>query len=115
MTSSQKVNSAGARAVVSRRPSGPGADKGGKQKELLKACQDFEAMFLSLIWKNMAKSTGIDLGGWSILAEEAMGKKWAWSGGIGLAEVLYRSMSKSSPENSPGDDGSGRTRDHSGT
>jgi len=61
---------------------------------LLKASQDFEAVFLSMIWREMQKSTGTDLGGWDIVAEQAIGKQWAATGGIGLAKVIYRTLSK---------------------
>jgi len=64
--------------------------------KLQKACQDFEAVFLSIIWNSMSKASGLDLGGWDVIAQEAIGKKWAYSGGIGLAKVLFRSLSKSS-------------------
>jgi len=78
---------------------------------LEKACKDLEGVFLSLLWKTMAKTSGIKLGGWDVLAEEAMGEKWAQAGGIGLAKVIYRSLSKSSLQDSLGDDVDGTRRD----
>jgi len=63
-------------------------------RRLEKTCQDFEAVFLSMIWKQMQKSAGSDLGGWDAFAEQALGQHWARSGGIGLAKVIYKAMSK---------------------
>ncbi len=63
-------------------------------KSLEKACQEFEAIFLSMIWREMQKSSGTDLGGWDAFAEQALGQHWARSGGIGLAKVIYKGMSK---------------------
>lgn len=65
-----------------------------EDRRLEKACQDFEAVFLSMIWKEMQKSSGTDLGGWDVFAEQAIGQHWAKSGGIGLAKVIYKGMSK---------------------
>lgn len=65
--------------------------------KLMKACQDFESVFLTMIWKEMQKSADVDLGGWGAFAEQAMGENWAKSGGIGLAKVIYKSMSKTLP------------------
>lgn len=82
-------------------PVSSGSGKTGETKaeteddaRLQKVCQDFESIFLSMIWKEMMKSTGQDLGGWDVLAEQAMGEQWARAGGIGLAKVMYRAMSK---------------------
>lgn len=61
---------------------------------LEKVCQEFEAVFLSMIWKEMQKSSGTDLGGYDAFAEQALGQHWARSGGIGLAKVIYKAMSK---------------------
>lgn len=61
---------------------------------LEKACRDFEAVFLTMLWREMEKSSGTDLGSWGVVADQAMGQSWAKSGGIGLAKVIYKSMSK---------------------
>ncbi|MGE5579856.1 MAG: hypothetical protein ACM3WU_07425 [Bacillota bacterium] len=63
-------------------------------RRLEKTCQDFEAVFLSMIWKEMQKSAGTDLGGWDAFAEQALGQHWAKGGGIGLAKVIYKAMAK---------------------
>lgn len=65
-----------------------------KDARLKKTCQEFEAVFLSMIWKEMQKSAGTDLGGWDTFAEQAIGQYWAKGGGIGLAKVIYRQMEK---------------------
>ncbi len=67
---------------------------GKEDRELEKACQEMEAVFLSILWREMQKSTGTDLGGWSTIVEQAIGQSWARSGGIGLAKVIYEEMSK---------------------
>lgn len=59
---------------------------------LLKACQDFESVFLSMLWKQMQKSTGTANDGWNDMAQQAVADKWAQAGGIGLAEVIYRNV-----------------------
>ncbi len=66
----------------------PARDKASEQS-LMKACVDFESVFLSLLWKEMCKSTQMDLGGWDGMAQHAVGAKWAGTGGIGLAKVIY--------------------------
>lgn len=83
---------------------GAGKLKGRTHHELAKACRDFEAVFLTILWRNMAKSAGVGLGEWDMLLAQSMGKTWANSGGIGLAKVLYNQMSNSSPRDLSGDD-----------
>ena len=61
-------------------------------------------MFLTTLWRNMAKNAGMDLGPWDVLLSQSMGKVWAQGGGIGLAKVLYDQLSKSSPDVLQGDD-----------
>lgn len=80
-----------------------------KDLQLAKSCQDFESVFLTAIWRNMAKSTGMKLGAWDVLLSQAMGKTWAEAGGIGLAKVLYDQLSKSSSSDLVGDDGNERS------
>ena len=70
------------------------ADEKSVDPRTIKACQDFEAVFLSLLWQEMSKSTGVDLGGWDAIGNQAMGQKWAQAGGIGLAKVIYESVAK---------------------
>lgn len=65
-----------------------------KDLRLEKACTDFEAVFLTMLWRAMEKSSGTDLGNWGVFADQAIGQSWAKSGGIGLAKVIYKSMSK---------------------
>ena len=68
-----------------------------EDKRLAQVCQDFEAVFLSMLWKEMEKSAKTDMGLYGAFAEEAIGKSWAKSGGIGLAKVMLASMSKQLP------------------
>ena len=60
--------------------------------KLMKACQDFESVFLSMLWKQMQKSTGTANDSWNDIAHEAVANKWAQTGGIGLAKVIYRNV-----------------------
>jgi len=69
-----------------------------KDVRLQRACQDFEGIFLTMLWREMQKSTDTDLGGWDAFAEQAIGRQWAKSGGIGLAKVIYKSVSKHLPK-----------------
>ncbi len=67
--------------------------------ELMKACCQFEGIFLSMLFRAMMKTTGAkDQGPYGTIAEQAFGQKMAEAGGIGLAKVLFNSLSKSSPE-----------------
>lgn len=71
---------------------------------LKRACQEFEAVFLGMLWENMQKSvqrsssSGMNLGVFNLLAAQGIGMKWAEVGGLGLAQVIYRSISKSSTQ-----------------
>ncbi len=81
--------------TLNTRKAAPSESGGGKNNaKLLKTCQDFESVFLTMIWKEMQKSSGVDLGVFGAFAEGAMGQSWAKSGGIGLAKVIFNSMSK---------------------
>ena len=76
--------------------------------KLAEACREFESVFLTTLWRNMAKNAGMDLGPWDVLFSQSMGKVWAQGGGIGLAKVLYDQLSKSSPSDLSGDDADGQ-------
>jgi Rod binding domain-containing protein len=81
-------------ALNTRETLPPATSSGKGNAKLLKTCQDFESVFLTMIWKEMQKSSGVDLGVFGAFAEGAMGQSWAKSGGIGLAKVIFNSMSK---------------------
>ncbi|MBE3519442.1 MAG: hypothetical protein IMW97_03960 [Firmicutes bacterium] len=67
--------------------------------QLMKACREFEGIFLSILFRAMMKTTGAkDQGPYGTIAEQAFGQKMAEAGGIGLAKVLFNSLAKSSPE-----------------
>ena len=65
------------------------------------------SLFFLLLWRDMTKSSGLNAGEWDVVLSQIMGKAWAEAGGIGLAKVLYKQLSKSSSENDLGDDNSG--------
>lgn len=81
-----------------------GAQSARQDQKLAEACREFESLFLTTLWRNMAKNAGMDLGPWDVLLSQSMGKVWAQGGGIGLAKVLYDQLSKSSPDVLQGDD-----------
>lgn len=76
-------------------------DGDGKEKELRKACQDFEAVFISKLWKGM-KSTVPKEGYLHSKQEEQymsmfdrqFAEKMAQAGGIGLADMIYAQLSE---------------------
>ena len=78
-----------------------------KNEKLAKTCKDFESVFLTILWRDMTKSSGLNAGEWDVVLSQIMGKAWAEAGGIGLAKVLYKQLSKSSSENDLGDDNGG--------
>lgn len=64
-----------------------------KDLQLKSACEDFEALFLKIIWKEMRKSTGGSFGEYDGMIEEVMGDALAKGGGLGLAKVIYDRVS----------------------
>lgn len=85
-----------------------GSNQDKQDLKLAEACREFESLFLTILWRNMAKNAGVDLGPWDVLMSQSMGQVWAQGGGIGLAKVLYDQLSKSSPSDLPGDDEDGQ-------
>lgn len=84
------------------RPDAASAARSGRDPEslkLMRACREFEGIFLSILFRAMMKTTGTrDAGPYGTIAEQALGQKLAESGGIGLAKVLFDSLAKSSSE-----------------
>ncbi|MBN2139441.1 MAG: rod-binding protein [Desulfovibrionaceae bacterium] len=84
-----------------------------KEKELRKACQDFEAVFISKLWQEM-KSTvpkhgylhGPQEDMYLSMFDRSFAEKMSQSGGIGLADMLYDNLKdrlrQASRENLPG-------------
>ncbi len=80
---------------------------GNKEKQLRKACQDFEAIFISKLWKGM-KSTVPKEGYLHSRQEEQymsmfdreFAEKMARAGGIGLADMIYDQLSQKLKETS---------------
>jgi Rod binding domain-containing protein len=60
---------------------------------LREACKDFEALFLTMMWKEAQKSSSLNLGGYDALVEQVIGDVWSKGGGLGLAKVIYESVS----------------------
>lgn len=79
-------------------------------KQLWKACQGFEALFMGYLVKSMERTlpqgslsnSGLP----NIMFDQVMGSALSEGGGIGLAELLYRDLqSKAIRETSENDDG----------
>ena len=73
-----------------------------KRKELKKACEDFEAIFINEMFKEMRK--GLSKEGlwekshehkmWENMFYENISKEMAKAGGIGLSDVLYKQLER---------------------
>ena len=72
----------------------------GDNKELLKACKDFEGIFLNIVLKQMRATIpesnlfggGLDREIFESMFYEELSNKIAEGGGVGLASELYRSI-----------------------
>ena len=84
-------------------PTSPGKKPGTRkldEEKLRKACQEFEAIFMTKLMKTMRQSgprSGLfEKGGqqeiYQSLFDEEIGKSLAKRGGIGLGQMLYRNM-----------------------
>lgn len=81
-----------------RLPSAGGDDP----KKLKEACEGFEAMFLHTLMRegrgnssvSISSSEGRTMGVVQDMQDDTIGKEMAKSGGVGLGEMLYRSLSK---------------------
>ncbi len=79
------------------------AIENGQDKELKEACVQFESYFLSMMFKSMRKTT-VSNGGifgksnaekiFQDMLDEQMTDKMAKEGGIGLADMMYKQLSK---------------------
>lgn len=75
-------------------------EKGLDEAKLKKACQDFEAVFIGQIWKQMRASVPKDgllqskeQEGYLSMFDQELSLKMARSGGIGLSDMLYANLS----------------------
>lgn len=76
-------------------------EKGMDEAKLKKACQDFEAVFIGQIWKQMRSSVPKDgmlhskeEENYLSMFDQEMSVKMASSGGIGLSDMLYANLSE---------------------
>lgn len=79
------------------------AVQNGDDKELKKACVEFESYFLNMMFKSM-RSTVISNDGifaksnaekiFQDMLDEQMTKDMASAGGVGLADMMYKQLSK---------------------
>lgn len=74
-------------------------------KALLKVCEDFESIFVNMMFKSMRQASGADeedalveksfgRGIFEEMRDEELSKKVAEGGGIGIAKVMYRQLKK---------------------
>jgi flagellar protein FlgJ len=75
--------------------------KGMDEVKLKKACQDFEAVFIGQIWKQMRASVpkeGLlhskEEEGYLSMFDQELSVKMSQSGGIGLSDMLYANLSE---------------------
>ncbi|KAF5061915.1 Rod binding protein [anaerobic digester metagenome] len=76
-------------------------DKGQDEAKLRKACQDFEAVFIGQIWKQMRSSVpkegmlhSKEEESYLSMFDQELSVKMSRSGGIGLSDLLYENLSQ---------------------
>lgn len=76
-------------------------EKGLDEAKLKKACQDFEAVFIGQIWKQMRASVpkegmlnSKEQESYLSMFDQELSLKMARSGGIGLSDMLYANLSE---------------------
>ena len=76
-------------------------EKGMDEVKLKKACQDFEAVFIGQIWKQMRSSVPKDgllnskeQESYMSMFDQELSVKMSQSGGIGLSDMLYANLSE---------------------
>jgi flagellar protein FlgJ len=76
-------------------------EKGMDEVKLKKACQDFEAVFIGQIWKQMRASVpkegmlhSKEEEGYLSMFDQELSVKMSRSGGIGLSDMLYANLSE---------------------
>ena len=76
-------------------------EKGQDEAKLRKACQDFEAVFIGQIWKQMRSSVPKDgmlhskeEESYLSMFDQELSVKMCRSGGIGLSDLLYENLSQ---------------------
>jgi len=79
-------------------------------KQLWKACQNFEGLFMGYLVKSMQRTlpqgTLSNSGLPNLMFDQVMGTALSEGGGIGLAEILYRDLqSKALQDSTENDDG----------
>ncbi|MDR1777279.1 MAG: rod-binding protein [Desulfovibrio sp.] len=72
-----------------------------KEKKLREACEGFESVFIQKMWQEMRKTVPQDglLHGreekfWQDMYDQELAKKMTSAGGVGLADMMYRQLSR---------------------
>jgi flagellar protein FlgJ len=96
----QSVTSAAGKAAAAQKSTGTRAEA-----DLKKACQDFESIFISMIFRQMMDSIpkGSDssvagAGVMNSLGDQAISQQLARQGGFGLADALYKDLARMLPK-----------------
>lgn len=92
------------RGPVAGAKAGARTHSAGTDRELMKACQELESVFLEELLKEMRRTVPKDdlFGGgrgeevFQSMFDQEIAKAMAARGGIGLAEILYRQLSRQS-------------------
>ncbi len=81
--------------------------KSGDEKQLKKACQDFESIFMSMMFKSMratvdksslvTEDQGTEI--FQGMLDDELTKNASEAGGIGLANMLFDQLKKQLPDN----------------
>jgi Rod binding domain-containing protein len=77
------------------------AVKAGKEADLMKACQDFESVFISYLFERMRAAgpqssldSGLDHEIFTSMSDQETSKQLSRAGGLGLSKVIYDQMKK---------------------
>jgi flagellar protein FlgJ len=81
-------------------PAHVGKPQTPEQKKLMGACKDFESVMLGMVFKQLDASTGKDdplakgagADTWKDMLADERAKDMAKSGGLGLADSIYRQL-----------------------
>lgn len=77
------------------------AVKAGKEADLMKACQDFESVFINYLFERMRAASpqtsldsGMDHEIFTSMQDQETSKQLAKAGGMGLSKVIFDQMKK---------------------
>jgi Rod binding domain-containing protein len=75
--------------------------RAGKEADLMKACQDFESVFISYLFERMRAAgpqssldSGLDHEIFTSMSDQETSKQMSRAGGLGLSKVIFDQMKK---------------------